>query len=68
MVLFGTNLYHAWFQFSIVDEDRDAVTASSRGAIWGGFNEQHQPQSIKKKHHIYCPIRTFLVQIKCIFS
>ena len=48
MVLFGTNLYHAWFQFSIVVEDSDAGTLFSRGAIWGGFNEQHQPQSIQK--------------------
>ena len=44
-----------------------ATTAPSNCAIWDEFSEQLNNQRIKR-HDIYCPINTLLVQIKCRFN
>ena len=44
-----------------------ATTVTSNCAIWDELSEQHNNQRIKR-HDIYSPINTLLVQIKCRFN
>jgi hypothetical protein len=47
LVLFGTNVYYIWCQFSIKNKKLSTIN----GANGDEFSEQHQYQS-SKKHHI----------------
>ena len=57
--LFGTYLYFILCKFSIKISRIDAGTAPSKDAIWEGFSEKPQHQSIKK---INVQLILFLVQ------
>ena len=49
-VLFGTNLHYICCEFSMIIEQITAESAPSKGANFDESSENHEPQSLKKKH------------------